>query len=413
MRHALIEGDNLHTLAALTGRAAPADALTEHALLGDSRGAVDLIYIDPPYNTGNTNAYRYGDRRRERTDVWRHSQWCAFMLPRIELAHELLARDGVLLVSIDDHELATLRLLLDRVFGAANFIACIVWDGGRKNDSRHVSVGHEYVLAYAREKKQLPRWRERKSGLDELYAEVEHLRAEHGEDYASASAALKAWYKSLPAGHEAKAHAHYRGVDADGAYSADDISWPGGGGPTYEVLHPNGRSARIPSRGWGCSVETMQEWLAAGRVLFGADETKVPAYKRYLHETEHVVPGSIIVRDRSAGTRRLRALLPGVAFPHPKDPEVLKRLFRLALTGKNDALVLDFFAGSGSTGQAVLEMNAEDQTAHRFVLATSNENGICRDVCHERLRRLMSGERPDRGPALGGELMYCRAAPAV
>lgn len=155
----------------------------------------------------------------------------------------------------------------------------------------------------------------KKQGLPDIYAEYERLKKLYGTDCASIEKGLKGWYKTLPDGHPAKDHTHYNKVDEKGIYFASDISWPGGGGPKYEVQHPiTHKPVRIPSRGWLTNRQTMLQWIAEGRVNFGADETFVPTIKSYLSEHEYGVPYSVFYKDGRAASKRLATLMGDKVF---------------------------------------------------------------------------------------------------
>ena len=145
-----------------------------------------MIYIDPPYNTGKKNDFRYNDHFVGEEDAYRHSKWLQFMAPRLNMAKELLSRDGVVIVSIDDNEMAHLRLLMDQIFVESNFIATVIWEGGRKNDSNYISVGHDYFLIYARDKGFLKsedaRWLVAKAGVKEILLAAARIKEEHAGD---------------------------------------------------------------------------------------------------------------------------------------------------------------------------------------------------------------------------------------
>jgi len=223
-------------------------------------GRVKMIYIDPPYNTGNE--FIYADNFREGIDDYLrysgqvdaeglklstnteisgryHSAWLSMMYPRLFLARNLLREDGVIFVSIDDHEVHNLRHLLDEVFGEENFIAELVWEKGRKNDARFFSVGHEYVAVYARSFATLREtgvvWREPHPGAQGIWEKYIALREKHGADDKAVQKALRAWYGGLPKGHPSKALSRYKWVDEHGPWRDRDISWPGGGGPTDPI----------------------------------------------------------------------------------------------------------------------------------------------------------------------------------
>lgn len=373
-----IEGDNLEVLKLLQCNYA---------------GKVKMIYIDPPYNTGHDFVYRDrfsltdkelaqegcafdedGNRfeKNDSAEARYHSNWCSMMYPRLKLARNLLRDDGVIFISIDDNEITNLRRLCDEVFGGQNFVAQFTWAAGRKNDSKHVSVSHEYIVSYFKNAQYIADnkiiWRERKQGLDDIYAAYDTFRKQYRTDNAAVEKALKAWYSALPDGHPAKDHSHYNKVDDKGVFFASDISWPGGGGPKYEVLHPTThKPVTVPSRGWITNSDTMKQWIAEGRVHFGEDETFVPTIKSYLREHETGVPYSVFYKDGRAASKRLKTLLGDKVFENPKDEEILKRLIEFSGTGKDD-LVVDFFSGSGTTAHALLLAEAEKPLGRRFVL---------------------------------------------
>ena len=373
-----IEGDNLEVL---------------KILQRDYADRVKMIYIDPPYNTGHDFVYRDrfsltqkeiedeagtfdedGNRFEvnDSAEARYHSNWCSMMYPRLKLARNLLRDDGVIFISIDDNEITNLRRLCDEVFGGQNFVAQFTWAAGRKNDSKHVSVSHEYIVTYFKNAQYIADnkiiWRERKQGLDDIYAAYDSFRKQFGNDNAAVEKALKAWYSALPDGHPAKDHSHYNKVDDKGVFFASDISWPGGGGPKYEVLHPTThKPVTVPSRGWITNPDTMKQWIAEGRVHFGDDETSVPTIKSYLREHESGVPYSVFYKDGRAASKRLKTLLGEKVFENPKDEEILKRLIEFSGTGKDD-LVVDFFSGSGTTAHALLLAEAEKSLGRRFVL---------------------------------------------
>ena len=329
-----IEGDNLEVL-----------KLLQESYLGK----VKMIYIDPPYNTGNDFLYRddfamssdeyseesgatddAGNRMFKNTDTNGrfHSDWCSMIYSRLLLSRNLLTSDGVIFISIDENEVNTLKAICDEVFGASNFVAELIWSAGRKNDSKYISVSHEYILCYFKDalwvKEHKILWREKKQGLSEIYAEYERLKKLNGDDCAAIEKRLKAWYKALPDGHPAKDHSHYCRVDKNGIFFADNISWPGGGGPKYQVLHPvTQKPVKIPSRGWLTNEATMKEWIAQGRVEFGKDENGVPTLKSYLKDREYSVPYSVFYKDGRAASKRLATLMGDKVFENPKDEEII------------------------------------------------------------------------------------------
>lgn len=353
---------------------------------------VKMIYIDPPYNTGHDFVYP-DDYSESKESYWEkggvmqegvridtnsessgryHSNWLSMMQSRLLLARNLLRDDGVIFVSIDDNEVHNLRKLMDEIFGEENFIAQLVWSGGRKNDSRFISISHEYVVCYVKSAIDLIEndvtWRQRKKGLEDIYSIYEKLKKKFKNDYSSIEQGLSDWYAGLDNTNPAKNHSHYSHVDERGIYFAADISWPGGGGPKYEVLHPvTHKPCSVPSRGWMFSdPKKMTEVIKDNRVHFGPDENSVPCIKSYLKDREAQVPYSVFYQDGRAATKRLRELLGGDLFDHPKDENVLKDIVEFCTKG--DDLVLDFFAGSGTTAHSVMELNKQDGGNRKFIL---------------------------------------------
>ena len=373
-----IEGDNLDVL-----------KLLQESYLS----MIKLIYIDPPYNTGNDFIYRddfaqsseeykeesgeFGDdgvRLFKNTDTNGrfHSDWCSMIYSRLMLSRNLLTDDGAIFISIDENEVNTLKAICDEIFGASNFIAELIWSAGRKNDSKYVSVSHEYILCYFKNAQYISDhkilWREKKQGLDDIYAKYESLKKQYGTDCEQIEKELKSWYKGLPDGHPAKDHSHYSRVDENGIFFADNISWPGGGGPKYEILHPiTHKPVKIPSRGWLTNEATMKEWIAQGRVEFGKDEKGVPTLKSYLKDRELSVPYSVFYKDGRAASKRLATLLGDKVFENPKDEEIIQRIIEFSGTDDGD-IVLDFFSGSATTAHAVFLANVDQNKNRKFIL---------------------------------------------
>jgi adenine-specific DNA-methyltransferase len=414
-RDVLIEGDNLQVLKLLKN--------------GYSR-AVKLVYIDPPYNTGDTFTYNDDFAAPERqylqetgqvdeqgnattsrieTSGRKHAPWLTMMFPRLALARHLLRRDGVILVSIGNDEVHHLRLLLDATFGAENFVDMITWQGGRKNDARFTSLGQDYILIYARDIAHLRsedvRWMERKNGLEAVYAKVDELRSEHGADFEAASKALRKWYRELPEGQASKAHALYKNIDERGVFRIDNIA-----SPNYrENLFYEYKGYQPPKKGWRYERATMERLEADGYLAFPSSKDGRIQVKRYLHENEDWSPPSVIYRDRSAASGALDKLMEAKVFDDPKSTDVLAR-FVHAITDDGD-LILDFFAGSGSTGQAVWEQNPRDGKTRHWILVqvpekpdASEESGknalekgykTIFEITAERLRRVAKALQRD------------------
>jgi len=372
-----IEGDNLEVLKLVQKSYA---------------GKIKMIYIDPPYNTGNDFVYidDYSDNLKNyqqktgqidsegnrlttnsESDGRYHSKWLNMIYPRLQLARNLLKDDGVIFMSIDEVEVNNLRELANEIFGESNFVGQFIWAAGKKNDSKHVSTSHEYIIAYfknsAVQKEKNINWRIRKKGLDEIYAKYDELK-KRSSDLDTISKGLKLWFKSLSDDNPAKRHKHYSSVDEKGIFFPDNISWPGGGGPKYSVFHPvTKKPVKVPSRGWLYgSPERMNEMISENRVVFGVDENSVPCIKAYLSEREYEVPYSVFYLDGRAASKRLRNLMGGDYFDHPKD-EILLQEF-LEFVDVRDEMVCDFFSGSGTIGESVLRHNAFIKTNTKYIL---------------------------------------------
>jgi len=393
-RHLFIEGENLEVL---------------KLLYKSYFGQVKMIYIDPPYNTGSDFIYRddYSEPRRaylEKTGQMDaegnvltsnpetrgryHSDWLNMMYPRLFLARQLLREDGVIFVSIDDNEVHNLRLLMNEIYGEDNFLAQLIWEKTRKNDARFFSVGHDYMVVYARNQSYLrdtdTYWREEKPGAQEIQEEYLRLRKIHGSDNEAIELALGEFYRQLPKGHPAKKHSRYSNVDDRGVWRDHDMSWPGGGGPTYEIIHPKtNQPCAIPEGGWRYATkETMLDMIEKGKVVFREDHTEPPIRKTYLvrsvgpgdiddlEEDENdigvQVMGTYFYRSALRASRNLVDLFGSKVFDNPKDHEIIARIIRYT-TGTND-LILDFFAGSATTAQAIFDLNRAESSDRRFIL---------------------------------------------
>ena len=393
-----IEGDNLEVL-----------KLLQETYLGK----IKMIYIDPPYNTGNDFVYEddfavsvseyiansgqydgYGNQlvQNLESNGRFHTDWLNMLYSRLKIAKNLMTEDGAIFISIDENEVNTLKTICDEIFGQSNFIAELVWAAGRKNDSKYISVSHEYILCYFRNidyiKENKIVWREKKQGLNDIYAEYETLKRAYGDDYERMSSELKQWYKNLPDGHPAKDHSHYCKVDDKGVFFPDNISWPGGGGPKYNVLHPvTHKPVKIPSRGWLTNEKTMEEWIRQGRVEFGKDENCVPTLKSYLKDREYAVPYSVFYKDGRAASKRLATLMGDKVFENPKDEEIIERLIEFCGVSDGD-YVLDFFSGSGTTAHAMFLANAEQGVNRHFILVQIPEEISEKNATSEKSKKV-------------------------
>ncbi len=408
----IIHGDNLLAL---------------KALLPTYAGKVKCIYIDPPYNTGN-EGWIYNDNVNspmmqswlkanslvDKEDLARHEKWLCMMMPRLKLLRELLRDDGVIFVSIDDNEVHHLRMLMNEIFGEDNFVAQLVQEKGRKNDAKLFSVGHEYMLVYAYSREVLRTlntvWREPKPGAKEIWDKYCELREIHGDKDESIEEDLQDWYKSLPKSHPSKSLSRYKRVDKWGPWRDRDISWPGGGGPRYKIAHPKTeKPCKVPERGWGFAESSMANKIKLSLVEFREDHTEPPILKAHLRpvpeeldedaeaifsdEDGDVTVGiqvmpSVFYKQSQVAVRYLRKLMGKKTLDTtPKDHEVLARLFSYCT--EEDDIILDSFAGSGSTAHAVMTANQNDNGKRKSILIEMEDYAT--SLTAERVRRVIKG----------------------
>lgn len=343
-KHTLIEGDNVDGLSILQQELA---------------NKVDVIYIDPPYNTGNTG-FRYRDSYGAKGENGIHAQWLSFMQTRLQLALGLLKDTGSIFISIDDNEYAPLKLLCDNVFGHTNHAATIVWK--KKNTPPNdmiLGAVHEYILVYAKD-------------IARVHFDRKHRTAEQLSKY------------SNPDKHP------------KGPWIAGDLTANVKGGRYVAHLHypiTNPRTGQIHYPGtngnWRFNQEKVAQLISNDEIYFGKEDNGKPKLKRFLAEVKDGVAYSTIWDDvgfNADASRELQEYFDdALTFDTPKPVSLIKQLLKLSTSSMPDALVLDFFAGSGTTGEAVISLNAEDNGNRRFILMTNNENNICRSVCYPRL----------------------------
>lgn len=412
-----IEGDNLEVL-----------KLLQKSYLGK----IKMIYIDPPYNTGNDFVYRddyamdkdgydraagdvdeLGNRFRKNVDTNArfHSDWCSMIYERLLVARALLSNDGVIFISIDDNEVENLRKICDEIFGDDNLVANLIWEQGRKSMAAQVAVNHEYCLIYCKNKRYNidydnvtpnKNWRTLKKGLDKIYAEAERLSNLYGADIEKIEKGLAAFYKSLPDSDPAKAQSHYKRFDPClGIYYQGDISQGTGKGGRFPIIHPKtGLPCKCPSGGWRFAESKLPELLRENRIAFGADETTVPCLKRFLKETEYEVFASVFYKDGRGASKRLDSLMSAKLFDYPKDEDVIKNFISLVTSYEySNDVILDFFSGSATTAHALMQLNAEDGGNRKFIMVQLPEEteasseaykagykNIC-EIGKERIRR--------------------------
>ena len=344
--HILIEGDNLEALTALS---------YTHT------GKIDVIYIDPPYNTGNKD-FSYNDTFIDRENGYRHSMWLSFMDKRLEISKNLLSSRGTIFISIDDNELSQLKLLCDEIFGERNFIACPVRRRRKSqaNLSKNISTIHEYVLIYRK-------------------------NIEHELNKVEANLDLDS----------------FKNPDNDPRGPYTTMPCTNRGGTKYSVVTPTGN---VIEDEWRFKKQTYDQLFEDNRIVFPRGGKGKPRYKLFLSEKQRggVIPNSWWdeLESNQEGAALLKQILGEDAFSNPKPVGLITFIEKLSTL--KDSTILDFFAGSGTTLHATMQLNAEDGGHRRCILATNNENGICENVTYERNRRVIQGYTTPKGEEVPG-----------
>ena len=360
-------------------------------LLNSYRGLIKCIYLDPPYNTGS-DGFTYhdkfsftvptlmeklnlGEKEAERVlDLTTrgsasHSAWCMFMLPRLLMARDLLTNDGIVVISIDESEHANLRLLCDDVFDERNYAGEIIWKNSSKNDQDYISMQHEYILFYVKNKDiNKGQWKEIKERLDEIFKAFEGFRKQTDDPDEIHKLALE-WYKQFSEANPIYGSKHYSWYDdIKGVYFPDNISGPKFGQYVYDVVHPvTGKVVKAPASGWRYPESSMLELISNGGVHFGKDESVIPNKKTYLVDTQYQSLTSIKFKDGRVASKMIEKLLGDAKyFSNPKDVDLMASIFTALEIGNND-IVLDVFSGSGTTAHTVMKMNAEKGTNIRYI----------------------------------------------
>lgn len=375
-------------------------------LLNSYRGLIKCIYLDPPYNTGS-DGFTYqdkfsftvpilvqklnlGEKEAERVlDLTTrgsssHSAWCMFMLPRLLMARDLLTKDGIVIISIDESEHANLKLLCDDVFDERNFAGEIIWKNSSKNDQDYISMQHEYILFYVKDKDiNKGDWKEKKEGLDEIFKAFEGFRKQTDDPDEIHKLALE-WYKQFSESNPIYGSKHYNWYDdIKGVYFPDNISGPNFGQYVYDVIHPvTGKVVKAPASGWRYPEASMIDLIKNGGVHFGKDETVIPNKKTYLVDTQYQSLTSIKYKDGRVASKLVESLLGGKYFSNPKDVDLMASVFT-ALGIGNDDIVLDFFSGSATSAHTVMKMNAENGTHIRYIQLQSDEPVKEKDAAYQ------------------------------
>lgn len=364
----LIEGDNYHALSVLNYT---------------HQGKIDVIYIDPPYNTGKKD-FKYNDNWVDENDTYRHSKWLTFISKRLRLAKNLLKDEGVIFISIDDNEIAQLRLLCNEIFGEQNFVNNFMWLHGKGKKTKQARTLQQYILCYAKNKYLLGEW------VDIKFASGTFSNPDNDKrgDWFSGSV-------SFSEDRSNKNHENYFTIK-----SPSGIEW---------------------TRQWQCNEDEMSDYLKDEKIYFGSapEYSNVPRLKIFPTDSNEIIPNNIL--DTVGSTRGAQKELDEILgktpegkskFENPKPPKLIEFLFNIVNKGK-DIKVIDFFAGSGSTGHAILNLNKEIPGNRMFILSTNDEESICSDICYPRIKKVIEGYKKPRGAkvdGLGGNLKYYKTA---
>jgi adenine-specific DNA-methyltransferase len=362
----IINGDNLEAL---------------KSLLPKYEGKVNCIYIDPPYNTGN-ESWVYNDNvnspkikkwlgkvvGKESEDLTRHDKWLCMMYPRLKLLYKLLAKDGAIFISIDDNEQANLKLMMDEIFGLGNFIANVIWQHTiqAKNDVKTISLQHNYTLIY-------------KKGLFEI-GKIDRTE-EHNVAYSNPD------------------------KDPKGLWRAGDFRSPNLRlNLKYDIETPSGNLISSPEKGWRWDKNTVLEKIKTNEIIFNKDETKITR-KIYLNNQTGRVPESIWFGNDVETTRDANRLLKTlfqseIPFNTPKPTKLIERIIRLSTT--QNSIILDSFAGSGTTAHSVLNLNKQDGGNRKFILIEMED--YAETITAERVKRVINGFADKEGT--GGSFDY-------
>jgi len=410
-------------------------------------GKVKCIIIDPPYNTGN-DSFIYPDSFKENKEEYQkrigekdeegylmkegmfrknskdsghyHSNWLSMMYPRLFLAKNLLREDGVIFVHIDDNEVHNLRMIMNEIFGEENFIECINWNKRVPKNDKGIGSIHEYILVFVKDSSLKHEFLMGKEGIEEIDELLSKLKKKKTPIPEAENEVRKLYNKK---GYD-RGITLYNSLDSDyRLWGKINMSWPNANtfGPRYEVKHPKtGKAVKIPDRGWRWKEESFNEAakivegkyqsivelhdgsFVCGRIWFDKDENTQPSSINYLDELDKLLLRSIISL-KSDGGIEVEKLFEGKSyFSYPKPTSLTKLLLNSIETNQDD-IILDFFAGSGTTAQAVLELNQEDNKQRKFILAQlpepceqnseASKAGFqtISDVSKERIRKVIKG----------------------
>jgi len=413
----IVQGDNLLALKALLPRYA---------------GEVKCIYIDPPYNTGQDDRNEDGKRTgwvyndnvnspeirdwlgkvvgAEAEDLSRHDKWLCMIYPRLKLLKSFLRQDGIIFASIDDNEMASLRYVMDEIFGVANRIGTIVWKNATDNNPTQIASEHEYILCYAKDKRRIAsEWKSTNLEIKKKLLAVGDEFVKNYADQNKRQAEYTKWYRENKV--QLWPFEDYKFIDSGGIYTGmRAVHNPGKDGYRYDVPHPKtGKACQQPLMGYRFPEETMNALIRDGRIIFGEDETKLVELKVYAKDYRAKL-SSLFELDGRVGTNEIKVIFPEDKrpFDFPKPTELIEEL--LSFTTSDDDIVLDSFGGSGTTAHAVMKLNKADGGNRKFVLIEMKP-AIAEEITSQRVKRVVNGYKTSKNEiqlGLGGGFQYCR-----
>ena len=372
--HLIIEGDNLA-------------ALTELSYTHNVN--IDVIYIDPPYNTGNKD-FVYNDSYVDTEDSYRHSKWLSFMAKRLKVSKILLSDHGVIFISIDDNEYANLKTLTDEIFGRENCLSTLIWDLGAGTSAGHFTRAHEYILVYCKDRSKIANFSGGEGIIDDRA--IKKLSTKNHE-----------FEYTFKAGTKCEA---YDGFELSGEWGGSEKTKLIKG----RFLCRNKALAYDVTLSACWTQKNQMDSFFSGKETFDSKGQKVLEFyfrdngKLYCRKKrDKINPPSVLrgIATTKQGSGILKEILGDSVFDFPKPPELIKFLLSLRQT---KAIVLDFFAGSGTTLHAVMQLNKEDGGHRTCILCTNNENGICENVTYERNKRVIEGYTKPNGDYVEGLL---------
>lgn len=347
---------------------------------------IKCIYIDPPYNTGKDDfAYKDNfnftvDELTERLSINEdeaqrvlaltkkgsasHSAWLTFMYSRLLLARDLLTDDGVIFISIDDNEDVGLKLLCDEIFGEYNFLGKVIHKTATDNNPGQIKIEHEYMLFYCKDKDKQNNWIANNDKADKIQKKYLELKNKYKNDIKAIQKDLREWIKKHK--KELKQVYHYDNVDEKGVFHDADIQNTKIGGYDYEIIHPiTKKPVKKPEKGYRYSYDTIKIMIENNDILFGKDENTLIKPKKRLEDAKMLLR-SVLYEDGRSSSNKVDDLIGRNVFPNPKSDTILKYILDF-ITNK-ESIILDFFAGSSTTADAVMQLNIRDNGNRKFIM---------------------------------------------